>query len=127
MVNFGQFQYVLSKIVAMGDELHTLFHPIVNATKQAAEEIRKELEPRKKLVAEASAGPRVKNVGNTFGMYRRKDGQLQVGNKIVKISEDGTTLKVDDAAYELIPGLHTLIIQKHPRPNQWTSNDYQAY
>ena len=28
--------------LAVGDELQTLFHPIVNATKQAAEETRKE-------------------------------------------------------------------------------------
>ena len=34
--------------LAIGDELQTLFHPIVNATKQAAEETRKELEPMKK-------------------------------------------------------------------------------
>ena len=31
--------------LAIGDELQTLFHPIVNATKQADEETRKELEP----------------------------------------------------------------------------------
>ena len=30
------------------DELQTLFHPIVNATKQAADETRKELAPMKK-------------------------------------------------------------------------------
>ena len=33
--------------LAIGDELQTLFHPIVNATKQAAEETRKELAPMK--------------------------------------------------------------------------------
>ena len=33
--------------ITIGDELQTLFHPIVNATKQAAEETRKELEPMK--------------------------------------------------------------------------------
>ena len=36
--------------LAIGDELRPLFHPIVNATKQAAEETRKELEPMKKKV-----------------------------------------------------------------------------
>ena len=36
--------------LAIGDELQTLFHPIVNATKQAAEEIRKELAPMKKTL-----------------------------------------------------------------------------
>ena len=32
--------------LAIGDGLQTLFHPIVNATKQAAEETRKELKLR---------------------------------------------------------------------------------
>ena len=118
--------------LAIGDELQTLFHPIVNATKQAAEETRKELEPMKKTlagidgalkpVAEA-IGPRV---DNTFGIYSRKDGQMQMGIKLVKISEDETNLKVEDADYELAPGLHTLIMQKHPRPNQWTYSNYQV-
>ena len=71
--------------LAIGDELQTLFHPIVNATKQAAEETRKELVSMKKTlvdndgtlkpVAEAP-GPQVKNVDNTFVIYRRKDGHL---------------------------------------------------
>ena len=38
--------------LAIGDELQTLFHPIVNATKQAAEETRKELEPMKKKLSD---------------------------------------------------------------------------
>ena len=38
--------------LAIGDELQTLFHSIVNATKQAAEETRKELEPMKKILAD---------------------------------------------------------------------------
>ena len=36
--------------IAIGDELQTLFHPIVNATKQAAEETRKELAPIRKTL-----------------------------------------------------------------------------
>ena len=36
--------------LAIGDGLQTLFHPIVNATKQAAEETRKELEPMKETL-----------------------------------------------------------------------------
>ena len=34
----------------IGDELQTLFHPIANATKPAAEETRKELAPMKKAL-----------------------------------------------------------------------------
>ena len=55
--------------LAIGDELQTLFHPIVKATKQAAAETRKELSPMKKTLADidgdlnrpvAGPGPRVK-------------------------------------------------------------------
>ena len=35
--------------LAIGDELQTLFHLIVNATKQAGEKTWKELEPMKKM------------------------------------------------------------------------------
>ena len=38
--------------LAIGDELRTFFHPIVNATKQAAEETRKELAPMKKTLTD---------------------------------------------------------------------------
>ena len=38
--------------VAIGDELQILFHPIANATKQAAEETRKELAPMKKALTD---------------------------------------------------------------------------
>ena len=38
--------------LAIGDELQTLLHPIVNATKQAAEETRKELAPMKKVLTD---------------------------------------------------------------------------
>ena len=38
--------------LAIGDELQTLFHRIVNATKQAAEENRKELTPMKKALTD---------------------------------------------------------------------------
>ena len=37
-------------MLAIGEELQTLFHPIVNATKQVAEETRKELVPMKKNI-----------------------------------------------------------------------------
>ena len=38
--------------LAIGDELQTLFHPIVNATKQAAEETRKEPTPMTKTLTD---------------------------------------------------------------------------
>ena len=36
--------------LGIGDELQTLFHPIVNATKQVAEESRKELKSMKEML-----------------------------------------------------------------------------
>ena len=77
--------------LAIGAELQTLFHSIVNATKQAAEETRKELEPMKETLTgidraltaqrvEATPPPS-KNVDTTFGIYSRQDGQLAMGKK----------------------------------------------
>ena len=37
--------------LAIGDELQTLFHPIINAIKQTTEETRKELAPMKKTIS----------------------------------------------------------------------------
>ena len=86
--------------LAIGDELQTLFHPIANATKQAAGETRKELEPMKKKLADIGgaliasidgalkpvAGLQPgKNLDTTFGIYRRKDEQLQIGSEIVQM------------------------------------------
>ena len=79
--------------LAIGDELQTLFQPIVNATKQGAEETRKELEPMKKnlmdingtLAAQhehvAKPPPLGKNVDRTLGIYRRQVGQLAHGKQ----------------------------------------------
>ena len=84
--------------LAIGDELQTLFHPIVNATKQAAEETREELEPMKETLTgidRALTAQRVdatppldKNDDTTFGIYRRQDGQLAMGNKIVELNRN---------------------------------------
>ena len=118
--------------LAIGDELQTLFHPIVNATKQASEETRKDLEPIKKTIADIEgalkpvAAPQPdKNVDTTFGIYRRKDGQLQMGSEIVGVNEN--TLTVGDTEYDLTPDLWAFIMQRHPQVSQWPSRDYRAY
>ena len=67
----------------IGDELQTLFNPTVNATKYAAEESRKELEPMKKTLTDIDGAltaqrehdatpPLDTNVDTTFGIYRRQ-------------------------------------------------------
>ena len=61
--------------LAIGDELQNLFHPFVNAIKQAAEETRKALAPMKKTDIEVAftaqrvdaRPPPSKTVDTTFG------------------------------------------------------------
>ena len=50
MKTVKQCNMVKEMKLAIGDELQTLFHQIVNATKQLAEETRKELEPMKETL-----------------------------------------------------------------------------
>ena len=97
--------------LAIGDELQTLFHPIVHATKQVAEETRKELEPMKKTLTDIhgalsrSAPQPGRNGDNTFGIYMRRDGQLAMGSKVVQIDENKNTLSVDGTEHDLTPGI----------------------
>ena len=84
---------------AIGDELQTLFHLIVNATKQAAEETRKEPAPMKNTLTDIDGAlnsttkatsklqPPLnnKNADIAFGLYRKQDGQLGMGNKVVRL------------------------------------------
>ena len=119
---------------AIGNE-QTLFHPNVNATKQAAEETRKELAPMKKTLTDidgaltaqhvdARPPPRSKTADTTFGFYK-KDEQLSMRNKAVRL--DIKILTVDDTLYKLTSGLLELITNKHPRPDQYYNNDKEVY
>ena len=126
-------------MLAIGGELQTLFHPIVNATKQAAEETRKELAPMKKTstdidgalkaqpehVAKPPPPPRIA-ADTTYG-FRKKDRQLWKGNKAVRIDGKGKIVTVDDTVYAPTPGLLELITNIHPRPDQYNSNDEGVY
>ena len=106
--------------------------PIVNATKQ-------ELAPTKKALTDIdgaltaqrvearSKSPLNRNTDTNFGIHRRQDGQLGIGNKVVRLDANGKTLSVNDTGYKLTPGLFVLITKKHPWAGQWNSNDYQVY
>ena len=105
--------------LAIEDELQTLFHPIVNGTKQAAEETRKELEPMKKKLSDIDGALKpVAALDTTFGIYRRKYGQLQMGSETVEIDENERFLSVDGRKYDFTPGLWAFITQKHPQVSQ---------
>ena len=119
-------------------KLQTLFHPIVNATKQEAEDTRKELASMKKTLTDIDGSlsaqraidaipPLNTNTDTTFDLYRKQDGQLSMGNKVVRLDVNGKTLTVDDTEYKLAPGLLVLITNKHPRPTQYNSNDNNVY
>ena len=79
--------------LAIGGELQILSHPIVNATKQAAEETWKELAPMKKTLTDIDGAltsqcvdtgpPPSKTADTTFGFYK-KDGRLWMGNKAMR-------------------------------------------
>ena len=100
--------------LAIGDELQILFHPIVNATKQAVEETGKDLAPMKKTLTDIDGAltaqratdarpPPNKNTDTTLCLYRKQDGQLCTGNKVVRLDENEKTLTVDDTEYKLTP------------------------
>ena len=71
--------------------------------------------------------PPSKDVDITFGIYRRQDGHLAMGNKVVQLNGNKKTLNVDDSEYKLTPDLELFIVQKHPRASQYNTNDYRAY
>ena len=100
--------------LAIGEELQTLFHPIiVSATKQAAEKTAEELIPVKKALEDIDGAlkaqqhtispPSPPQKDHTFRIHATGDGRNAMGNSIVHI--EGNTLKVDDKEYELTPGL----------------------
>ena len=105
--------------LAIGDELQTLFHPIVNITKQAAEETRKEYAPMKKTLTDidgaltsqqVEAWNRATDVKSskdtTFGFYKENE---QLGMRIKAVQLKGNALIIDDSEYKLTPGLRALI------------------
>ena len=123
--------------LAIGDEPQTLFHTIVNATKQAAEETRKELAPMKKTLTDIDGAlaaqrehvakpPLSIAVDNTYGFYK-KDGRLWIGNKTIRLNIKEKILTADDTVYKLTPGLLELIINKYPRLGHYNSNAEGVY
>ena len=125
--------------LALGDGMKILLKQIVNATKEASEETRKELTPMKKTLtdiegvvnrdAEASKppGPQRKKVGNIFGIYTGKDRQLHMGSTLVEYNVREETLTVDGREYKLTPGLLVLIQAEVPQETQYTGNDLKEY
>ena len=70
--------------------------------------------------------PQSKTADTTFGLYK-KDEQLSMGNKAVRLHLKRKILTVDDTEYKLTPGLLELITNTLPRPEQYNSNDREVY
>ena len=125
--------------LAIGEELQTLFHPIVSATRQAAEKTAEELVPVKKALEDIDGALKAQQQRTTpspsppsppqkdlrFGIHATGDGRYAMGNSIVHI--EGNNLKLYGKEYELTPGLRMLILYKKPRPQPYTSDDYSVY
>ena len=79
----------------IGEELQTLFHPIVSATKQAAEKTAEGLVPVKKALEDINGAleaqqhhtipPPSPPKDLTFGIHAISDGRYAMGNSIVHI------------------------------------------
>ena len=122
--------------LAIGEELQTLFHPIVSATKQAAEKTAAELAPKAledmdgTLKAQQRtivrlpppSPPSPPQMDLTFVIHATGDGRNAVGNSIMHIEGN-----IDDKGYELTLGLRMLILYQKPRPQHYTSDVYFVY
>ena len=123
--------------LVIGEELQTLFHPIVSATKQAGEQTVKGVTAVKEALADIDDAFTAQQVMRplpiplppqkdlTFCVFQRADGRLGMGNKVVHIEDN--RLKVDDKEYKLKPCLRVLILHKKPRPQHYSSDDYSKY
>ena len=107
--------------LAIWEELQTLSHPIISATKQAAEKTAEELVPVKKALEDIDGALKAQQQHTipppsppqrdlTFGIHATGDGRYPMENSIVHI--EGNTLKVNDKEYELMTGLRMLILYK---------------
>ena len=124
-------------VTVIGNELQTLFHPIVNTSKQSAEVTRKALALMRKALTymdgalaqrvgpEAHSKPPLNMPGYdvTFGIEKKTKWSTSYG----KQSSTYQRKDFDDKEYQLIPGLVGLIPQKHSRPPQYNDNDYKVY
>ena len=114
--------------LVIGDELQTLFH---HATKQAAEELAQMKKTSTDIDGALAAQhvdarpPPSKTADTTFAFYK-KDGQLNMGNKAVRLDTKRKILTVDDTVYKLTSGLLELRTNKH-QPDQYNSNDKGVY
>ena len=88
--------------LAIGDGLQTLFHPL----KKTLTNIDGALTAQR--ATDARPRPN-KSVDTTFGFFKKQDGQLGMGNKVLQLNGNGKNLIADDTKYKLTPGILVLI------------------
>ena len=116
--------------LAIGEELNTLFKPVVQATEKAASENKKEMEELRGTLNPidfAATRRKVKNDDKTFGPYRTKTGKLHLGVSEIKQERigDADQLVVGCKRYDLTPGFNALLTQVHPK--DYTDDDLENY
>ena len=118
--------------LAIGEELNTMFKPVVQATEKAASENKKEIEELRGVLEPTPVKtPKVISVRNddkTFGSYRISTGKLHLGVSDLKQEKarDGSDwLVVGPQKYEVTPGFSALLTQIHP--TKYTEGDFENY
>ena len=117
--------------LAIGEELNTLFKPVVKATEKAASENRKEMEELRGALnpidfAATRRKVRTKNDDKTFGPNRTETGKLRLGvSEQERLPGDVDQLVVGRKRYGLTPGFSTLLTQIHP--TDYTEDDFENY
>ena len=121
--------------LVIGEELDTLFKPVVQATEKAASENKKEMEelrgalnPIDFAATRPSRRVRTKNDDKAFGPYWTDTGELRLGMSDIKqerLPGDVDQLIVGRKGYDLIPGFNALLTQIHP--TDYSEDDFKNY
>ena len=121
--------------LAIGEELDTLFKPVIQATEKAASENKKEMEelrgalnPVDFAATRPSRRVRTTNDDKTFGPYWTDTGKLRLGVSDIKqerLPGDVDQLVVGRKRYDLTPGFNALLTQIHP--TDYTEDDFKNY
>ena len=123
--------------LTIGEELNTLFKPVVQATEKAASEKKKEMEELRGALEKNAdfavtrprkAGARTKYDDKTFGPYWTKTGKLHLGVSEIKqerLPGGVDQLVVGRRRYDMTPGFSALLTQI--RPTEYTEDDFKNY
>ena len=116
--------------LAIGEELDSLFKPVVQATEKAASENKKEMEELRGALNPVVSRPIrwIKHDDKTFRPYWTETGKLHLGVSDIKqdrLPGDVDQLVVGRKRYDLTPGFNALLTQIHQ--TDYTEDDFKNY